>query len=92
MLTFAQNVQICDSNMKSIQKYYVMVILQHVGESNPMFSSISIAISDLYPVDIINHCSPVYMKNLIEKFKRDSIQSPDDTEWVAMEQDETLKI
>lgn len=45
-----------------------------LGEKQPDLQKATKAICDLYPPDLVNRCSPKYMKGLIEKFKRDSIR------------------
>ena len=45
-----------------------------LGENKPHLQQATQAVCDLYPEDLINRCSPKYMKGLIEKFKRESIR------------------
>lgn len=44
------------------------------GENQPELQHVTKAVCDLYPPDLVNRCSPKYMKGLIEKFKRESIR------------------
>ena len=45
-----------------------------LGENQPELQHATKAVCDLYPPDLVNRCSPKYMKGLIEKFKRESIR------------------
>lgn len=45
------------------------------GENNPALHHSMKSICQLYPKELVDRCSPSYMKDLIDKFKRESMKS-----------------
>ena len=61
-----------------------------LGENQPELQHATKAVCDLYPPDLVNRCSPKYMKGLIEKFKRESIRDMTGTLHEEEEEEETF--
>lgn len=47
----------------------------HTGEKNPALHHSMMSICQMYPKELVNRCSPSYMKQLVDKFKRESMKS-----------------
>jgi transposase-like protein len=47
----------------------------HAGETDESLSRYIKEISNLYPTEIVDRCSPEYMRRLLEKFKRESLST-----------------
>ncbi|KAI8111490.1 hypothetical protein M9435_003990 [Picochlorum sp. BPE23] len=45
------------------------------GEKNPALHHSMMSICQMYPKELVNRCSPSYMKQLVDKFKRESMKS-----------------
>eukprot|EP00890_Picochlorum_soloecismus_P003706 jgi/Picsp_1/4336/NSC_01843-R1_sperm associated antigen 6 len=62
------------SRLEFVQTGGLEAFFKH-GETEPSLSRYIQEISSLYPTEIVDRCSPEYMRRLLEKFKRESLSA-----------------